>query len=59
MKKMRMTKAEKAFVEKISKIISANPEIRNGKRYIDRKAFNALPENQQKAFTHLILTKTR
>ena len=59
MRKPRMTKAEKAFVEKVSAVVFATPEIRNGQAYLDRKAFATLPVVEQKLFVDLIIGKTR
>jgi hypothetical protein len=59
MRKPRMTKSEKAFVERISAIVFATPEIRNGVRYLDRKAFATLPEADRKQFIDLLIDKTR
>lgn len=59
MRKPRMTKAEKAFVERVSAIVFANPEIRNGQRYLDRKTFALLPKVAQDRYLDLLLTKTR
>jgi hypothetical protein len=54
-----MTKSEKAFVERISAIVFATPEIRNGQKYLDRKAFATLPNVEQKQFIDLVIGKTR
>ena len=54
-----MTKAEKAFTERIHAIVFATPEIRNGVSYLDRKAFALLPEVAQKRYIDLLMTKTR
>lgn len=59
MRKPRMTVAEKAFVERVSSIVFATPEIRDGKRYLDRKTFALLPEVAQKRYLNLLATKTR
>ena len=59
MRKPRMTKSEKAFVERVSAIVFANPEIRNGVSYLDRKTFALLPEVAQKRYIDLLMTKTR
>jgi hypothetical protein len=59
MAKPRMTKSEKAFVERITAIVFANPEIRDGKKYLDRKTFALLPEIAQKRYRELLTTKTR
>ena len=59
MRKPRMTKAERLFDKRITALVSANPEIRNGVSYIDRTALSYLdPEVKQKWLT-LIATKTR
>ncbi len=59
MRKPRMTKSEKAFVERISAIVFATPEIRNGQAYLDRKAFATLSPEDQKRFIYLVMDKTR
>jgi hypothetical protein len=58
-RKPRMTKSEKAFVERISAIVFATPEIRNGQAYLDRKAFATLPDADRKLFIDLLIDKTR
>lgn len=59
MRKPRMTKSEKAFVERVSAIVFATPEIRNGQAYLDRKAFATLPEADRKQYLDLLIGKTR
>jgi hypothetical protein len=59
MPKKRMTKAEKAFTERIHAIVFATPEIRNGVSYLDRKTFALLPKVAQDRYIDLLLTKTR
>jgi hypothetical protein len=59
MAKPRMNKAEKAFVERVSSIVFATPEIRNGQRYLDRKTFALLSQQTQDRYLDLLLTKTR
>lgn len=59
MAKKRMTKAEKAFVERVSAIVFATPEIRNGVSYLDRKTFALLPKVAQDRYIDLLMTKTR
>ena len=59
MRKPRMTKAEKAFTERIHAIVFATPEIRNGVSYLDRKAFALLPKVAQDRYIDLLMTKTR
>ena len=54
-----MTKSEKAFVERVSAIVFATPEIRDGQRWLDRKAFATLPQADQKQYLDLIIGKTR
>ncbi len=54
-----MTKAEKAFVERVSAIVFATPEIRNGQRYLDRKTFALLSQETQDRYRNLLFTKTR
>ena len=58
-RKPRMNKAEKAFVERVSSIVFATPEIRNGQKYLDRKAFATLSPENQKRFIDLVIGKTR
>jgi hypothetical protein len=58
-RKPRMTKSEKAFVERISAVVFATPEIRNGQKYLDRNAFATLPEADRKLFIDLLIDKTR
>ena len=58
-RKPRMTKSEKAFVERISAVVFATPEIRNGQKYLDRKAFATLSPENQKRFIDLVIGKTR
>ena len=59
MRKPRMTKAEKLFVSRVSAIVFATPEIRDGQKYLDRKAFAKLPDVVQKRYLNLLTTKTR
>ena len=54
-----MTKAEKAFTERIHAIVFATPEIRNGVSYLDRKAFYNLPLEEQARWNYLLIHKTR
>ena len=54
-----MTKSEKAFVERVSAIVFATPEIRNGVSYLDRKTFAQLPQVAQDRYLELLRTKTR
>jgi hypothetical protein len=54
-----MTKSEKAFVERVSSIVFATPEIRDGQKWLDRKAFATLPEADRKQYIDLIIGKTR
>ncbi len=59
MPKPRMTKSEKAFVERVSSIVFATPEIRNGQRYLDRKTFALLSKDTQDRYLELLVSKTR
>lgn len=59
MPKPRMTKSEKAFVERITSIVFATPEIRNGHRYLDRQTFALLSEETQNRYLTLLTTKTK
>jgi len=54
-----MTKSEKAFVERVSAIVFATPEIRNSVSYLDRKAWATLSKENQDRYLTLMLTKTR
>jgi hypothetical protein len=54
-----MTKSEKAFVERVSSIVFATPEIRNGQRYLDRKTFALLSKDTQDRYLELLVSKTR
>lgn len=53
-----MTKKEKAIVMAINEIVFATPEIRNGKKFVDRVAFNKLPDQTQKIWLDLVMNKT-
>lgn len=57
MSKPRMTKSEKAFVVNLSDILFATPEIRDGKKYLDRKAFGMLPESVRMRYLRLLASK--
>ena len=59
MRKPRYTKAELAFMDRIQSIVFATPELRDGKKYLDRKTFALLSEETQKRFMNLLSTKTR
>jgi hypothetical protein len=59
MRKPRMNKSEKAFVERVSAIVFATPEIRNGQRYLDRKTFALLSDVTRDRYLTLLMTKTR
>jgi hypothetical protein len=59
LRKPRMTKSEKAFVERVSAIVFATPEILNGVSYLDRKTFALLPKVAQDRYIDLLMTKTR
>lgn len=59
MAKPRMTKSEKAFVERISTFVFATPEIRNGVRYLDRNTFALLSAETKDRYLTLLATKTR
>ncbi len=54
-----MTKAEVAFMDRIHSIVFATPELRNGKRYLDRKTFALLSEETRNRFLDLTVSKTR
>lgn len=58
MPKPRMTKAEKAIVKSINEIVFKTPEERNGKQYLDRVAFNKLPDQTKKIYLDLVINKT-
>ena len=54
-----MTKAEVAFMDRIQSIVFATPELRNGKRYLDRKTFALLSDETRSRFLDLTVSKTR
>jgi hypothetical protein len=58
MPKPRMTKSEKAIVKAVNEIVFATPEIRDGKKFLDRVAFNKLPQQTQKIYLDLVINKT-
>ncbi len=58
MPKPRMTKAEKAIVKAVNAIVFATPEERNGKKFLDRVAFQKLPDQTQKIYLDLVINKT-
>ena len=58
-RKPRMNKAEKAFVERVSSIVFATPEIRNGVSYLDRKTFALLSPETKDRYLDLLMKKTR
>jgi hypothetical protein len=59
MRKLRMTKTEKLFVERVSALVSKHPEIRNGVSYIDRTALDYLKPEIKNQYLTLLATKTR
>ena len=59
MRKPRYTKAELAFMDRIQSIVFATPELRDGKKYLDRKTFALLSAETQKRFLDLSVSKTR
>ena len=59
MRKPRMTRSEKAFTEWANAILFATPEIRNGQKYLDRKAWATLSADNQKRYLDLVIGKTR
>lgn len=60
MRKPRMTKTEKQFVNSVIELAFSNPEFRNGKTTnCDVEKFNTLSESDQNKFFTLINTKTR
>jgi hypothetical protein len=54
-----MTKSEKAFVERVSSIVFATPEIRNGQAYLDRKTFALLSPETKDRYLTLLVSKTK
>lgn len=58
MPKPRMTKNEKAIVKAVNAVVFANPEIRNGQKFLDRVAFQKLPDQTQKIYLDLVINKT-
>ncbi len=59
MRKPRMTRSEKAFVAWANAILFATPEIRDGQKWLDRKAWATLSADNQKRYLDLIIGKTR
>lgn len=59
MRKPRMTRSEKAFMAWANAILFATPEIRNGEKYLDRKAWATLSKENQTRYLHLAIDKTR
>lgn len=59
MAKARMTKAERLFDKRISALVSANPEKRDGNSYIDRTALSYLRPEVKDEWLKLLATKTR
>jgi hypothetical protein len=59
MRKPRLTKAERAFMDRVHSIVFATPELRNGNRYLDRKTFALLSEETRNRFLDLTVSKTR
>lgn len=59
MAKPRMTKAERLFDSRISALVSANPEKRNGVSFIDRTALDYLKPEVKEEWLKLISTKSR
>lgn len=59
MRKPRMTKSEKQFVERIGKFVFATPRIVNGVRFMDVDTFHLLSKETQDKFLTLTSTKTR
>lgn len=58
MRKPRMTKSERSFYLEVSALVFATPEIRDGKRYLDRQTFHTLPKFAQKRWLELSVSKT-
>lgn len=59
MRKPRMTRSEKAFVAWANAILFATPEIRDGQKWLDRKAWATLSADNQKRYVDLVIGKTR
>lgn len=59
MRKPRMTKTEKQFIERIGKFVFETPRIVNGVKFMDVDTFNLLSKETQDKFLTLTLTKTR
>jgi hypothetical protein len=58
MAKPRMTKSEKSIVKAINEIVFKTPEERDGKKFLDRVAFQKLPDQTQKIYLDLVINKT-
>lgn len=58
MRKPRMTKAERSFYDAITALVFATPEVRNGKNYLDRKAFATLSPAVRAKWIDLQVNKT-
>lgn len=58
MPKPRMTKTEKEIVKAVNSIVFLTPEIRDGKKFLDRVAFSKLPQQTQKIYLDLVINKT-
>ena len=60
MRKPRMTKSEKAFVNSVIELAFRNPELREGNATrIDLEKFNTLSVEDQNKFFTLTINKTR
>lgn len=59
MPKKRMTKSEKAFMDRVNAIVFNPAMIRDGVRYLNTNTFDALPEHAQKRYMDLLINKTR
>jgi hypothetical protein len=58
MPKPRMTKSEKAFVQRVNAIVFNPPMLINGKRTLNTTTFNAMPQTAQDRYLKLVFSKT-
>lgn len=55
----RMTKSEKMFMDRMNAVLFNPAMLRNGVRYLNTDTMKAMPENAQKRYRELLITKTR
>jgi len=59
MPKPRMTKSEKAFMDRMNAILFNPAMVRDGVRYLNTNTMKAMPEHAQKRYRELLINKTR